>query len=132
MKKLLFLIIVSFIATSTVSYGQDTLPGGIGKELEDPKKLKAVIDRKDPKFVIVDVRPETAYEHGHIPTAINIPRGFISNVKNPPPKDKYIILYGSGGRHSLGAGGRMLAEGYKYIFVWGGYQAWPYELEKSK
>ena len=115
-----------------MSYGQDTLPGGIGKELQDPKKLKAVIESGDPKFVIVDVRPEYAYESGHIPTAINIPRGFISDVKNPPPKDKYIILYCYGGLTSPGAGERMLADGYKYIFVWGGITDWPYDLEKIK
>ena len=69
---------------------------------------------------------------GHIPTAINIPLGFVSDIKTPPPKDKYIILYCYGGLTSPAAGQRMLAEGYKYIFVWGGITDWPYKLETSK
>jgi phage shock protein E len=133
MKKILFLMILSLFAVNTSSWAQsDTLPKDLGKEVNTPQGLKKVIDSKDPRFVIVDIRPESAYNMGHIPTAINIPRGFISDIKNPPPKDKYIILYCYGGLTSPAAGERMLAEGYKYIFVWGGITDWPHELETSK
>jgi len=94
--------------------------------------LKKVIDSKDPRFVIVDVTPEPAYNKGHIPTAINIPRGFVADIKNPPSKDKFIVLYCEGGLLAPAAGGRMLADGYKYVFVWSGITNWPYELETSK
>ena len=62
----------------------------------------------------------------------NIPFGFIRDVKNPPSKDKYIILYCYGGLSSPAAGERLKAKGYKYIFVWGGITDWPYELVTSK
>jgi phage shock protein E len=126
-------MILSLFVVNTSSWAQsDTLPNDIGKKVNAIEGLKKVIDSKDPRFVIVDVRPETAYNKGHIPAAINIPHGFISDIKNPPPKDKYIILYCYGGLTSPAAGARMLADGYKYIFVWGGISDWPYELETSK
>jgi rhodanese-related sulfurtransferase len=133
MKKILILMILLIFAVTTSSWAQsDTLPNDLGKKVNTAEGLKKVIDNKDSKFVIVDVRNESAYNTGHIPTAINIPRGFISNVRNPPPKDKYIILYCYGGMTSPAAGERMLADGYKYIFVWGGIINWPFELESSK
>jgi hypothetical protein len=33
---------------------------------------------------------------------------------------------------SLEAKERMLSDGYKYVFVWGGIKEWPYELAASK
>ena len=133
MKKILFIMILSLFVVNTSSWAQsDTLPNDIGNKISTPEGLKKVIDSKDSKFAIVDVRSESAYNKGHIPTAINIPRGFISDAKNPPPKDKYIILYCTAGLRSEEAGKRMLADGYKYIFNWGGILDWPYKLETSK
>ena len=133
MKKAFFVLILVLITVSYVfGAGLDTLPNDLGKKVESPEGLKKIIESKAPRFVIVDVRPEQAYQLGHIPTAINIPHGFISDIKNPPPKDKYLILYCYGGVTSPAAGERLQADGYKYIFVWGGITAWPYELETSK
>ena len=133
MKKAFFVLILVLITVSYVfGVGLDTLPNDLGKKVESPEGLKKIIESKAPRFVIVDVRPEQAYQLGHIPTAINIPHGFISDIKNPPPKDKYLILYCYGGITSPAAGERLQADGYKYIFVWGGITAWPYELKTSK
>ena len=133
MKKAFFVLILVLITVSYVfGAGLDTLPNDLGKKVESPEGLKKIIESKAPRFVIVDVRPEQAYQLGHIPTAINIPHGFISDIKNPPPKDKYLILYCYGGITSPAAGERLQADGYKYIFVWGGITAWPYELETSE
>ena len=133
MKKILFFMILSLFVVSGLSWAQsDTLPNDLGKKISTPEGLKKIIDSQDSKFVIFDLRSESAYNRGHIPTAINVPYGFISEIKNPPSKDKYIILYCYGGRTSRTAGKKMLADGYKYIFVWGGITGWPYELETSK
>jgi rhodanese-related sulfurtransferase len=133
MKKAFLLITVSLIAASTVSYGQDTLPSGLGKELLDSKKLKAIIQSGDPKYVVVDARTEREYKEGHISSSINIPWGITSNMKNPPGKDKYIIIYCNGGVRSRHAAKKMLADGYKYVLDWGGiFGFWPYKLEKSE
>ena len=133
MKKILFLIILSLITAYTLAWAQsDTLPNNLVEKVNTPEGLKKVIDSQDSKFAIVDVRDESSYNRGHIPTAINIPFGHISDTKNPPSKEKYLILYCYGGRSSRAAGKRLKANGYKYIFVWGGIKNWPYELETSK
>ena len=133
MKKILFLMILSFFVVSISSCGQtDTLPNDIGKLIRSPKGLKEVIDSQDYRFVIIDVRSPSEYNDGHIPTAINIPGGVLSGIKNPPSKDKYIILYCLVGLRAEEAGERMLSNGYKYLFNWGGIGNWPYKLETSK
>jgi rhodanese-related sulfurtransferase len=138
MKKTFILTIVLLIATSTASYGKDTLPAGLGEKLKDPKNLKAVIDSGDSRYVIVDVREGWEYKEGHIPTAINIPGGNTSKMKNPPEKDKYIIIYCEAGFRSWMAAMKMHSDGYKFVLDWGGIRKgrysselrWPYELKK--
>jgi len=140
MKRALLLVVVSLISVSTLTFGQDTLPDGLGDELRNPKNLKAVIDSQDPKYVIVDIRNEYEYEQGHIPTAICIPHGITSTIGNPPEKDKYIIVYCNTGMRSGVAADQMVADGYKYVLDWGGIHGdffsgegrWPYKLEKSE
>lgn len=133
MKKILCLAILSLFSINTSLWAQtDTLPNDLGKKVISAEGLKNVIESEDSRFVIVDVRPKSAYDMGHIPTAVNIPSGLVSDVENPPPTDKYIILYCFGGLTSPAAGEKMIANGYKHILVWGGINSWPYELEKSK
>ena len=109
----------------------DTLPEGLGKKISTPEGLREVIESRDPRVVIVDVRPPDEYAAGHIPSAINIPGGLTTDLKEPPAKDKYIVLYCLGGRRSPTAGEKMLADGYKHVFVWGGIVNWPYPKEIS-
>ena len=62
MKKILLFIILSLFAVNISSCGQsDTLPNDQGKKISSPEGLKKVIDSKDLKFVIVDVRSEIEY-----------------------------------------------------------------------
>ena len=130
MKKISLLIILSLFALNTSSWAQlDTFPNDLGEKISTPEGLKKAIDSKDPRHVIVDVRPKISYNMGHIPTAICILNGFISYAKNPPPKGKYVIIYCSHGIITPAAGERILADGYKYVFDWSGIKDWPYELE---
>jgi rhodanese-related sulfurtransferase len=107
----------------------DTLPDGLGKDIRSPEGLLRLIERKDPRFVIVDVRSPAEYAAGHIPTAINIPGGVVANIPAPPPKDRYIVVYCHGGMKAPAACEKMQADGYKYILVWGGILNWPYARE---
>jgi rhodanese-related sulfurtransferase len=58
--------------------GNKIVPGpDYAKKIEtakiSPSNLKKLIDSGNKDFVIVDVRDETEYKEGHIPSAINIP-----------------------------------------------------------
>jgi len=133
MKKVLFLILLSVIATASSWFDiVNTLPKDLEVKADSPEGLKKIIDRGDPRFVIVDVRSRFDYKEGHIPTAINISGGITSNMKNPPEKDKYIIIYCNVGIGSRFAARRMLDDGYKYVLYWGGITNWPYKLEISQ
>jgi len=46
-------------------------------------------------------------------------------VKAPPPKEKHIVVYCHGGRKAPAACEKLLADGYKHVFVWGGIVNWP-------
>ena len=65
------------------------------------------------------------------PTAINIPGGVTADMKDPPAKDKYLVLYCLGGMRSPAAGEKMRADGYPHVLVWGGIRNWPYRRESS-
>lgn len=130
MKRLSFIALLLALSFSTLAWGQiNTLPDGLGKNISTPEGLRTLIESKDPRFVIVDVRPPGEYAAGHIPTAINIPGGVTADMKAPPSKEKYLVLYCLGGMRSPSAGEKMLADGYTYVFVWGGIRNWPYPQE---
>ena len=57
-------------------------------------ELKQKIDRKD-NFVLVETLPKTAYEHAHLPGAINIPPDELAALapKLLPNKKAEIVVY---------------------------------------
>ncbi len=57
-------------------------------------ELKAKIDRKGP-FMLVETLPKAAYEHGHLPGAINLPPDQIKQLapKLLPYKAADIVVY---------------------------------------
>lgn len=132
MKRLSFIALLLVLPLCTPAWAQtNTLPDGLGDEIRTPEGLKKIIDRKDPRFVIVDARSPAEYAGGHIPTAVNIPGGVTADIKAPPSKDRYIVVYCHGGMKAPAACEKMLADGYKYVFVWGGIVNWPYPKETS-
>lgn len=128
MKRLSFIASLLALSFSPMAWAQtDTLPEGLGQGIRSPEGLRQLIERRDPRFVIVDVRPPAEYDAGHIPTAINIPGGVTAGIQSPPAKDKYLVLYCHGGLRSPAAGERMRADGYPHVLVWGGILNCPYE-----
>ncbi len=57
-------------------------------------ELKQKIDRKD-NFLLVETLPETAYQHAHLPGAINLPPDRVaSEARNLlPDKNAEIVVY---------------------------------------
>lgn len=132
MKRQAFIALLLLLPLCTTTWAQiNTLPDGLGEEIRTPEGLKKIIDRQDPRFVIVDARSPAEYAGGHIPTAVNIPGGVTADIKAPPSKDKYIVVYCHGGMKAPAACEKMLADGYKHVFVWGGIVNWPYPKETS-
>lgn len=57
-------------------------------------ELKQKIDRKD-DFLLVETLPKTAYDHAHLPGAINLPPDQVSVLapKLLPDKNGDIVVY---------------------------------------
>ncbi len=132
MKRLSFIASLLVLPLGPRAWAQsDTPPEGWGQDIRTPEGLRQLIQRQDPRLVIVDVRPSADYAAGHIPTAINIPGGVTTDIPAPPAKDKYLVLYCHGGLKSPAAGERMRSDGYQHALVWGSILNWPYERETS-
>ena len=86
---------------------------------------KAMFDKGGVTFL--DCRTKKEYKSGHIPGAINIPRGLLEFKigKKIPDKNASIVIYcKSGGRASLGCC-NLVRMGYKNIKnIDGGWKAW--------
>jgi len=89
-------------------------------------EAKAKIDSGAP-LVILDVREPNEFKRGHVPKAINIPRGLLEFqvTKKIPDKNAYIIVYCAvGGRGALAAYA-LVQMGYKNVVnMDGGWKAW--------
>ena len=109
-------------------------PKTAGDFVKDAKKrvaeitvaqAKAKIDSSG-SLVILDVREPSEFKRGHIPKAINIPRGLLEwKVSGKiPNRDAHIIVYcKSGGRACLGTD-TLLQMGYKNVVnMAGGWKA---------
>ena len=59
----------------------------------DPYTVRNIIDAKDNKYVVVDVRDKDAYKAGHVPTAINVPSRELDENISKLLKNKILILY---------------------------------------
>jgi rhodanese-related sulfurtransferase len=98
-----------------------------GKVCEiSPAEAKEKIDSGAPLFIL-DVREPDEFGKGHIPKAINIPRGLLEFkvASSIPNKDAHIIAYCKTGGRSCLACSTLQELGYKNVeSVEGGWQAW--------
>jgi rhodanese-related sulfurtransferase len=90
---------------------------------------KAMLDKKEAIFL--DVREADEYNEGHIPGAINLPRGLLEfkiNEKIPDKNTKIVVYCKSGSRSALAA--YVLSRmGYNNIVnLKGGWEAWKLEV----
>lgn len=81
-----------------------------------PTDIKKMIDEKSSDYVLIDVRDESEYKEGHIPTAINIPVNIIASRQDDLPKEKKIIVYCNTGSRSYMAYRKLMRMEYKNIY----------------
>jgi len=100
------------------------------RQISMDEAVKMMRDEKD--YIILDVRRPDEYAAGHIPGAILIPNGQISQraEQELPDKDQLILVYCRSGRRSKEAAQKLADMGYTNIKEFGGIIDWPYEIEK--
>ena len=127
---LIYLAILTALFLTGCFEGEVGSEGEVLKKYLPPEKLKELVDRPDGSIWIIDVRPASAYQKGHIPTAKSFPSSEIISRLNELPKDKYLILYCETGGRAHGVMKELQKKGYTRLMVWGGISRWPYELAK--
>ena len=113
------------------------LNGCGGKETENTyrqitqEEAKKMMDAQ--KVIILDVREQDEYDSSHIPDAVLLPVGTISEETARgviPELDSIVLVYCRSGNCSKTASMALAVLGYTNIYEFGGINTWPYEVEK--
>lgn len=85
--------------------------------------------------VILDVRELDEYESGHIPGAVLLPVGTITEMTAASvisQKDSTVLVYCRSGNRSVKASQMLVELGYTSVYEFGGINSWPYEVEMNE
>ena len=94
----------------------------IAKEMMDTQEV-----------VILDVREQHEYDSGHIPGAVLLPVGTITEDTAAAvidDLDTVVLVYCRSGNRSKTASQAWADLGYTNVYEFGGINDWPYEIEK--
>ena len=121
-----FLVLVVSLLTGCFE-GYVGSEGDVLKQYLSPEKLRELVANPDDSIWIIDVRPTSAYQKGHIPTARSFPSSEILSRLGEIPQDKYLIIYCETGGRAQGVIKKLEKKGYTRLMNWGGISRWPYE-----
>jgi len=98
-----------------------------------PADINAGVEefRATPGARLIDVRTAGEYAGGHIPGAVLLPLGTISEASAASViggKDAEVLVYCRSGSRSKQAAAMLARLGYTNIFEFGGIMTWPYEV----
>lgn len=94
------------------------------------EEAKEMMDNQE--VLILDVREQSEYDSGHIPDAVLLPVGTIteeSAAEVIPDKDTTVLVYCRSGNRSKTAAKTLAELGYTNIYEFGGITTWPYEVD---
>ena len=101
---------------------QDLDYASVNELQTNPKMIK-----KMGPVVLLDIRPEQAYQQGHIPGAVNIPLSHIVGLDDRLANARTIVIYGGGWDDPLApvAWKKMRSLGYEGLYTFrGGVKEW--------
>ena len=76
-------------------------------------------------FVVLDVRGETEWRGGHLPGAITVPLGYLTERLDAVPREGTVVLQCQSGGRSHIAASLLQARGYRNVAnLLGGFAAW--------
>ena len=91
---------------------------------------KEMMDTQE--VVILDVREQHEYDSGHIPEAVLLPVGTITEETAASvidDLDTTVLVYCRSGNRSKTASQALADLGYTNVYEFGGINDWPYEVE---
>ena len=121
-----FVVLAVFMLTGCFE-GYVGSEGEVLKQYLPPEKLQSLVANPGDSIWIIDVRPASAYQKGHIPSARSFPSSEILSRLSEIPKDTYLIVYCETGGRAQGVIKKLEKKGYTRLMNWGGISRWPYE-----
>ena len=126
-----------WLFTAVLTLGLAGCGGGIQKEEPGYQQItaqeaKAMMD-VGAGTIVLDVREQEEYDQGHIPGAVLLPVGEITQESASaavPEKDTVVLVYCRSGNRSKKASQALVELGYTGIYEFGGINTWPYEVEQ--
>ena len=95
------------------------------------EEAKEMMDTQE--VVILDVREQHEYDSGHIPGAVLLPVGAITEDTAAAvidDLDAVVLVYCRSGNRSKTASQALADLGYTNVYEFGGINDWPYEIEE--
>ena len=93
------------------------------------ERAKEMMDEES--VIILDVREQNEFDSGHIPEAVLLPVGTITDSTASaviPEKDSVVLVYCRSGNRSKTASQALVDLGYSNIYEFGGINTWPYDV----
>lgn len=94
------------------------------------EEAKNMMDTQE--VIVLDVREQSEFDAGHIPEAVLLPVGTITEATAAaviPEKDSVVMVYCRSGNRSKTASQALVDLGYTNVFEFGGINTWSYEVE---
>ena len=129
MKRLVLLLLV--LVSLLTGCGTAGTSGESSYQQISQEEAKEMMDTQE--VLILDVREQEEYDDGHIPDAVLLPVGTIteeSAAEVIPEKDTTVLVYCRSGNRSKTAAKTLAELGYTNIYEFGGITTWPYEVEQ--
>lgn len=94
------------------------------------EEAKQMMDNQE--VILLDVREQNEFDAGHIPEAVLLPVGSITEATAAaviPEMDSVVLVYCRSGNRSKTASEVLADLGYTNIYEFGGINTWPFEVE---
>jgi rhodanese-related sulfurtransferase len=124
---LVLLFTVSFYAPCLADMSSDDYVKEAKKTITEISVADAKTAIDSGKATVLDCRTEKEFKKGHLPKAINLPRGLLEfdAAKEFPDKSAYIIVYCKSGSRSCLGTCTLTEMGYtNVVSMAGGWKAW--------
>lgn len=118
------------ITPHTIAYDAAAAVAYLGTRLTfetDVDDVHSAITDDRAHFTLVDVRPREAWDAGHLPGAIHLPRGKVRlRAEQTIPRDRPVVVYcwGPGCNGATKAAYELAKQGYEVREMLGGFEYW--------
>lgn len=126
MKKIISLLSMLLLLTGC---GSSTVANAYQQITQE--EAKAMMDTQE--VIILDVREQDEFDTGHIPGAVLLSLGAITEDTADaviPERDSVVLVYCRSGNRSKQASQALVDLGYTAVYEFGGISTWPYEVEQ--